>query len=197
MRRDQGEEVQQEEAKSALSPQMMDGHFKEALLNVLKLVKIDAQLPIDSGRFYSDFISWAAAEGVTLNIKDSTYKKLGKFYEEMSKQKIIEFKAAKEKKGQQGSTITKVHWQSEQVKNHFPTIRQLRDKDGGEEGHHQDYGKYHLQLSKTIKVQYVYKLTQELAQVLTPKKINYMPDSDQQKQMEKQKQQQEAYYSQK
>ena len=113
----------------------MDAHFKEALLNVLKLVKIDAELPIDSGRMYSDFISWAAPEGVTLNIKDSTYKKLGKFYEEMNKQKIIEFKAAKEKKGQQGSQITKVLWETDEVKNHFPTIRQLREKDAGDDGH--------------------------------------------------------------
>ena len=29
-----------------------------------------------------------------------------------------------------------------------------------------------------MKVEYVYKLTAELAQVLAPKKINYMPDSD-------------------
>jgi hypothetical protein len=52
----------------------------------------------------------ARPEGVKLEIKDTTYKKLGKFYEEMAKKKFIEFKPAKEKKGQQGSTITKIFW---------------------------------------------------------------------------------------
>jgi hypothetical protein len=52
----------------------------------------------------------ARSEGVKLEIKDTTFKKLGKFYEEMAKQKIIDFKPAKEKKGQQGSTITKIYW---------------------------------------------------------------------------------------
>jgi hypothetical protein len=55
----------------------------------------------------------ARPEGVVLEVKDSSYKKLGKFYEEMAKQKIIEFKPAKEKKGQSGSTITKVLWDNE------------------------------------------------------------------------------------
>lgn len=58
----------------------MDDYFKEAFLNALKLNKLDAQLPIDSGRLYSEFMVFARPEGVTLNIKDSTYKKLGKFY---------------------------------------------------------------------------------------------------------------------
>ena len=52
----------------------------------------------------------ARPEGVKLEIKDTTYKKLGKFYEEMAKEKLIELKPAKEKKGQQGSTITKIFW---------------------------------------------------------------------------------------
>jgi hypothetical protein len=37
----------------------------------------------------------ARPEGVKLDIKDSSFKKLGKFYEEMAKLKIIEFKPAK------------------------------------------------------------------------------------------------------
>ena len=77
---EEGEEKQEDEGKSAISPHLMDEHFKEAFLNTLKVVKIEPELPIDSGRFYSDYMSHAASEGVTLNIKDSTYKKLGRFY---------------------------------------------------------------------------------------------------------------------
>lgn len=50
---------------------------------------MEADLPIDSGRFYMDYMLLARPEGVKLEIKDSSYKKLGKFYEEMVKQKFI------------------------------------------------------------------------------------------------------------
>lgn len=69
-------------------------------------------MPIDSGRFYLDYMVLARPEGIKLDVKESSYKRLGIFYEEMAKQKFIEFKAAKEKKGQQGSTITKILWNS-------------------------------------------------------------------------------------
>jgi hypothetical protein len=59
----------------------MDQYFKEAFLNVLKLSKVEAELPIDSGRFFSDYMVLARPEGVKLDIKESTFKKLGKFYE--------------------------------------------------------------------------------------------------------------------
>ena len=77
-------------------------------MNVLKLTKLE--LPIDSGRFFSDYMVFARSNEVPLSIKDSNFKKLGKFYEEMAKSKFIEFKPVKEKKGQQGSTISKILW---------------------------------------------------------------------------------------
>lgn len=88
----------------------MDQQFKEAFLNALKLSKVEAQLPIDTGRFFIDFMLLARPPGVKLEIKDTSYKKLGKFYEQMSKQKFIEFKHSKDKKGQQNSTIAKILW---------------------------------------------------------------------------------------
>jgi hypothetical protein len=39
------------------------------------------ELPIDSGRFFSDYMVFARSDEVQLSIKDSTFKKLGKFYE--------------------------------------------------------------------------------------------------------------------
>lgn len=70
----------------------------------------------------------ARPEGVKLEIKDSSYKKLGKFYDEMSKQKFIEFKHAKDKKGQQGATISKILYENEELRNYEPTIYKLGDK---------------------------------------------------------------------
>lgn len=37
----------------------MDDYFKEALFNTLKLIKLDPELPIDSGRLYSEFMVFA------------------------------------------------------------------------------------------------------------------------------------------
>jgi len=50
---------------------------------------VENELPIDSGRFFIDFMLLARPPGVKLEIKDTSYKKLGKFYEEMAKHKYI------------------------------------------------------------------------------------------------------------
>lgn len=71
----------------------MDQLFKEAFLNALKLSKVE--VPIDSGRFFSDSMVFAKSDETQLNIKDSSFKKLGRFYEEMAKNKFIEFKPVK------------------------------------------------------------------------------------------------------
>lgn len=44
----------------------MDQYFKEAFFNVLKLTKVEGELPIDSGRFFSDYMVLARPEGVKL-----------------------------------------------------------------------------------------------------------------------------------
>lgn len=67
----------------------MDEQFKEALLNALKLAVDDNDLPIDSGMFYTEYILPARREGVTLDIKQSSFKKMNKFYETMDKQGFI------------------------------------------------------------------------------------------------------------
>lgn len=103
----------------------MDGYLKESFLNALKLSKVEGELPIDGGRFYMDYMLLARPEGVKLEIKDSSYKKLGKFYEEMAKQKFIEFKHTKDKKGQQGPTINKILYDNEELKSYIPTVKKM------------------------------------------------------------------------
>lgn len=44
----------------------MDQQFKEAFLNTLKLSKVEGELPIDSGRFFMDFMLLARPPGVKL-----------------------------------------------------------------------------------------------------------------------------------
>ena len=94
---------------------------------MLKLNKLE--FPIDSGRFFSDYMVFARTDETQLSIKDSSFKKLGRFYEEMDKLKLIEFKPAKEKKGQQGSMIVKVMWENEELKDYIPTIRRMGEKE--------------------------------------------------------------------
>jgi hypothetical protein len=84
-------------------------------------------LPIDSGKFFMDYMIAAKPEGVKLEIKDSSYKKIGKFFEEMNKKKIIEYKHPKDKKAQ-GAQIIKIFWENDDVKNHVPTIKKLASK---------------------------------------------------------------------
>ena len=93
----------------------------------------------------------------------------------MAKQKFIEFKPAKEKKGQQGSTITKILWATDELKNYVPTIKRMGEKEVEEKS--EVYSKEKIVLSKTVEVDYVYKLTDELKNLLLKKKINYMPDN--------------------
>lgn len=46
---------------------------------MIKLSKLE--LPIDSGRFFSDHMVLARTDETPLLIKDSSFKKLGRFYE--------------------------------------------------------------------------------------------------------------------
>ena len=48
-------------------------------------------------------------EGVHLDIKASSYGKINKFFEAMTKEGIIEFKQGKQKSGTPGATINKVN----------------------------------------------------------------------------------------
>lgn len=110
----------------------------------------------------------------------------------MAKQKFIEFKPAKEKKGQQGSTITKILWENEELKNYVPTVRKLGEKEVEEK--EDIVSKEKLVLSKTMSVEIVYKLNKDLEGLLIPpKKVNYMPDNSDEEVEEKEKK--EVFFS--
>jgi hypothetical protein len=46
----------------------------------------------------------------------------------MAKKKIIEYKLPKDKKSQ-GTTIAKIFWENEELKNHVPTVKRLASKE--------------------------------------------------------------------
>lgn len=89
-----------------VSPEVMDEYLMEAFLTALKISLDEKELPLDGGEFYSNHILPCKREGVYIDIKNTTYKKLGKFLQSMSKLGIIDFKEVKK-----GATpqITRVH----------------------------------------------------------------------------------------
>ena len=128
-----------------------------------------------------DYMLLARPEGVKLDIKQSSYKKLGKFYEQMAKQKFIQFKHGKEKKGQQGSTISRIMYENEQLKNFVPTIQRMGQKEV--EAKEQTVNSNSiktakLKISKSLTVENVYKVNEELLNELNFKKVDYMKDID-------------------
>ncbi len=52
--------------KSTINSHLMDQYFKQAFLNVLKLSKIEGELPVDSGRFFSDYMVFARTDETKL-----------------------------------------------------------------------------------------------------------------------------------
>jgi len=73
----------------------MDEYVFEAFLTALKISVSDKDLPLDAGEFYSDHMLPCKRDGVFLDIKGSSHKKLGKFLQVMHKLDIIEYKESK------------------------------------------------------------------------------------------------------
>lgn len=67
----------------------------------------------------------------------------------MSKLKFIEFKHNKDKKGQQGSSIVKILWQNDELKNYEPTILKMNEKQVEEKEEITD-SKKKLKLTQTL-----------------------------------------------
>ena len=58
----------------------MDDYIKEAFLNTLSVGIKDIQFPIDSSLFYSNYMLHYKNQDITLDLKNSSHKKIGKYY---------------------------------------------------------------------------------------------------------------------
>ena len=67
----------------------------EAFLTSLKISVNDKDLPMDAGEYYSNHLLPCKREGVFIDVKSTSYKKIGKFLQAMSKLGIIDFKEVK------------------------------------------------------------------------------------------------------
>ena len=63
----------------------MDEYLKEAFLTALKVSVKDKELPIESSAFFNNHVLACKREGIILDIKNSSYKKVGKFLQVMQK----------------------------------------------------------------------------------------------------------------
>ncbi len=102
-----GDSNADEEEKVA--PEVMDEYLMEAFLTSLKISLDEKELPLDGGEFYSNHVLPCKREGVYIDVKNTSYKKLGKFLQAMAKLGIIDFKEVKKGAAPQITRVNKTH----------------------------------------------------------------------------------------
>ena len=92
----------------------------EAFFNAVKLLIDDSKLPIENADFWNNYILPCRNPEVTLDIKNSKFKKLGKFFSQLDKEGLITYKEASKK--QLTPQITQVHINHDKINNWEITI---------------------------------------------------------------------------
>lgn len=126
-----GEEDNEEEKDENQVPvEVMDEYLMEAFLTSLKISVNDKDLPIDAGEYYSNHLLPCKREGIFIDVKKSSYKKIGKFLQAMSKLNIIDFKEVKKGGVPQ---ITKINKLNPKLKDFEPVVTKVAKKEVKEE----------------------------------------------------------------
>ncbi len=139
---DEEEEEEQEEEKkvdtgkggakggAAIPTKIMEEYLMEAFLTALKVSLDEKDLPIDGQEFFSKHMNPCRREGVNLDLKNTSYQKMGKFLQAMSKTSIIEFKESKKGANPQ---ITKINRHHPKLADFEPVVAKSSKKDKEEE----------------------------------------------------------------
>eukprot|EP01016_Furgasonia_blochmanni_P000252 TRINITY_DN1001_c0_g1_i1.p1 TRINITY_DN1001_c0_g1~~TRINITY_DN1001_c0_g1_i1.p1 ORF type:complete len:729 (-),score=327.94 TRINITY_DN1001_c0_g1_i1:179-2275(-) len=129
---DEDKSDEEEQKTNVIPTKIMDEYLMEAFFTALKISVKDKDLPMDASVFQNDHLLLCKPENVILDMKNSSYKKLGKFLQVMDKQGYIDYKEAK--KGQ-GPMITKIHREKEDFFQFMPKIKKAekKEKDANEE----------------------------------------------------------------
>ena len=101
--------------------QKMDEFIIEAFFNALKLVIKDDMLPLENSYLWNRYIVPCKLPDATIDIKRSSFKKLGKFYQEMDKQNIIKYGEASKKITT--PQIVRINRQNQRLKDWKPNIK--------------------------------------------------------------------------
>jgi translation initiation factor 2D len=82
-----------ETKEGAVTPEEMDKYLETAFMETIKNHIVDDELPLDISAVYTRMIM---NSGIHLDVKKSTYKKIGKFIKEMVQKKRIKTKEARD-----------------------------------------------------------------------------------------------------
>lgn len=99
-----------------------DAEILEAFFNALKLTIKDDLLPLENSYFWNRFIVPCKSLDTNIDIKLSSFKKLGKFYQEMDKQGYIKYEEASKRLA--APHVIKINWQNPVIKSWKPTIKE-------------------------------------------------------------------------
>jgi len=105
----------------------MDAWIKESFFNALKLSLKDKDFPMEAGTIWSGHMILCKPPGKNIELKHSSYKKLGKFLTLMEKDGLIIYKEANKK--HPTAQIHKVHWMNKKLEDFEPTIEAPTVKD--------------------------------------------------------------------
>lgn len=140
------EDGNNQKIKQGGSTKNMDTNIKEAFLNCLILTVDDKILPLDNSIMWKDHIIPCKNPEVELDVKASTYKTFGKFFQTMDKEGLIVYKEANKKSST--PQITEILRSNDQLQNWEPTISEPSNKK------HKDDEKQEnakIEITKTVK----------------------------------------------
>lgn len=109
----------------------------ESFLNGVILGLNDSDLPMENAKFWNEIISPYVAEGQSLDLKLTSHKKLGKFYQYLDKMNLIEYKEAKKKTDQ--AQVERILRNNPKIEDWVPTVgssiknEKKKEKDTTEE----------------------------------------------------------------
>ncbi len=125
---DDSKQVKFDEMKTK---QDANNNIKEAFLNAIHLLVDDNSLPIENADFWNNYIVPCKNPDVSLDIKGSTYKKLGKFFGQMEKEGFLKYAEASKKNST--PQINRILRNNKQIENWTPTISKPKIDEEEEE----------------------------------------------------------------
>jgi translation initiation factor 2D len=132
---EEDEEDNKEGDGNQVSTKEMDKHLMEAFLNCLIISLDEDDLPIENANLWNNHLLPCRTPGTVLDIKNTSFKKLAKFFSHMDKLGIITFKEATKKSAT--ASITHINRKNLTLSDWEPTIsapmsKEEEEKEGKE-----------------------------------------------------------------
>lgn len=109
----------QPEAPVQMTPQQTDKLIIDAFLNAVKTSLTDDQLPIENSALWTHHMLLCTAENQLPDIKNSTFKKMGKLFTDLDEKGYIVYREASKKNPT--PVIEKVNWSHPDIRDWTPT----------------------------------------------------------------------------